>query len=84
MQIHESHASGSLEFTAWEMQIELEFASGNKEWLRGTSLITWRWEGKGDARSDIDSIDSWKIIRQHDYFLALQAENKGRSLKLYS
>lgn len=83
MQIHESHTTGSLEFSAWEMLIELEFASGNREWIRGTSLITWRWEGEEDATHDPENIDGWKIVRQHDYFIALQPENRGRSMNLY-
>lgn len=83
MQILESHVSGSLEFTAWEMLIEMEFKSGQREFIRGTSLITWQWEGEGTEKSDLESIENWKIVRQHDYFVGLKPENKGINLKLF-
>lgn len=84
MQILESHVSGSLEFTAWEMLIEIDFKSGQKEFVRGTSLITWRWEGEELGTFDLGLIDKWKIIRQHDYFVGLQPQYEGVCQKLLS
>jgi hypothetical protein len=53
----ETQTTGTLDFTAWEMLLEVEYGvdeplmgivKGEKGFVRGVSLQWWRWEGGGD------------------------------------
>ena len=99
MRILESQTFGTPDFTNWELLIEvvvdvdeptMGLRKGQKNFVRGSSLIWWRWEGEGrkwnGSLEDTDSktgLRGWKIVREHDYMVRLGDDAKGEKLRLF-
>lgn len=102
LKILETQTTGTLDFTAWEMLIEIEsdvdepllnIKRGQKSYVRGVSLQWWRWEGgsledgggdEEERKLSEEGLEGWKIVREHDYMVALRGGNVGVGERLFS
>jgi hypothetical protein len=95
LKLLETQTTGTLDFTAWEMLLEVEYGvdepllgikMGEKGYVRGVSLQWWRWEGghAGEDRLSEEAIENWRIVREHDYMIPLKEDNVGVRERLFS
>lgn len=94
MKVLESSTTGTAEFTTWEQLSEVVYGidepklgivKGQKAFIRGVSILWWRWEGPGtwDGNVEGDSLRGWKIVREHDYMVPLKAGTTGGEVRLF-
>jgi hypothetical protein len=92
IRIIESGTFGTLDFTSWEVTGEIVSATndpklglrkGQRGLCRGSSLIWWRWDGRGDWQGGLSLEDEkrglkgWKIVREHHHLIPLFDPSEG-------
>lgn len=94
MRILEEKTTGSAEFCAWEMLIELEnkvdmpemgISAGQKTHVRGVAVQEWIWSGSEEWDGDLSMAElrNWKIVREHDYMITLKPSCEGETVRIF-
>lgn len=94
MRILEEKTTGSAEFCAWEMLIELVLnvdepkmgmSAGPKTLIRGVAVQQWAWSGSEEWDGDLSmaQLQNWKIVREHDYMIALKPSCEGETVRIF-